>query len=350
MATDPNRPAPTEVSPEAPGDSRAPGDDKLRPPQGRGYARLAKRISSVTTKCLLTALVLVAGLAFGGQVLRWWAADTRAPQAASTAADALHHLGDPTRMHEMHFGDRAWSLRRQSIAGNKQAALAALRAGCREVLSGDLPPDRQPGEAESGLLGQLAKQKPVEEAEGKWRIYQLDQAFPMVLGTRPREDAADSQTQGPQSGPASRVAAWGMAIPNRERVWTLYTFQPRSHRSPRLVDVPDVPMPPECTRTLAITVAGGGATLTFEGPRPAKSWIEFYDRWFRSHNWEAAGEWRRSGGGWHGRYRSPTKSGAATVDVHFGPDGRGRLAGMVLVSGSGERQSGDRQSGDKQGG
>ena len=66
-------------SPPAPPRKRERGDAVWRlnlltskPP---GFAGLAKRISAWTTRGLLTLMVLVAGLGFGRQVLKWWAAD-----------------------------------------------------------------------------------------------------------------------------------------------------------------------------------------------------------------------------------------------------------------------------------
>ena len=54
-----------------------------------GFAALAKRISSWTTNSLLTLLVLVAGLGFGRQVLKWWRADASPPAGRASFRPAM---------------------------------------------------------------------------------------------------------------------------------------------------------------------------------------------------------------------------------------------------------------------
>jgi len=98
------------------------------------YAQIAKRISTCTTNCLLTAVVLVAGPGLGRQILAWWKADDGGPNAASSLAGLSDGLGDPSRMHILQFGDQPWSLRRQTIFGDERSATMALRASCRDVI------------------------------------------------------------------------------------------------------------------------------------------------------------------------------------------------------------------------
>ena len=141
---------------------------RLAPAAPSGYAALARRISAWTTNSLLTLVILIAGVGFGRQVLRWWAADAPSPAAAvPSAADAL---GDPWQPHLLHFGNQPWTIRRQSIAGNRAAAAAALRRACREGIETAAPPSREPTETESRFLASLDRLKPAEESPGKWQL------------------------------------------------------------------------------------------------------------------------------------------------------------------------------------
>ena len=299
------------------------------------YAQLAKRISTITTNCLLTALVLVAGLGFGRQVLRWWAADTPGSAALSGGDKHSDGLGDPRRLHVVQFGERPWSLRRQSIAGDRHTAASALREVCREVLREDRLPRRWPAEAQRDLLSRLARRDPAEEEPGNWRLYELDEAFPMVVGTQPQAAEAGSSQDENLAGSTHRVVVWGLALPTEPQAWNLFAFQPDAPAGERSAGLPEVPIPGECRRTLSMRVAGGGATLAFEGPQNPETWIEFYDRWSATHNWERTGHWQQFGSRWHARYVGPGEEdppGQWQVDVHFSSEARGRSTGLMMMS------------------
>ena len=229
--------------------------NSVGPARPSGYAALARRITAWTTNSLITLVILIAGVGFGRQVLRWWAADTPPPAALPSSADAL---GDPWQPHLLHFGKQPWAIRRQSIAGNRAAAAAALRHACREAIETALPPSKPPTETESRFLASLGRLKAAEESPGKWQLYELPNGFPMVVGTTGSQKsnvAQDSRRRKPtirgNSGsepPASaggndfnsltvtklaemprRVVIWGLAVPVDADMWSTYTFQPESN-------------------------------------------------------------------------------------------------------------------------
>jgi hypothetical protein len=315
-----------------------------------GYAAVARRISSWTTNCLLTAIILVAGLGFGRQVLYWWAGDPPRPAAAPPSLEAADGLGDPWQPQVLHFGDQQWSLGRQTIPGDRAAAATALRRACRQGIDVATPAPGQPSETETRFLASLERLKPAAESAGKWQIYELPHGFPMVVGTRTGKGGSDvsiatpstdeeKTVAGKQSPIAAnlaqlprRVVIWGLAIPMAAKVWTIYTFQPESDAGRANPGSANLPVPPEGRRLLSVQVADGGAILTLAGPDHPDAWMRFYDRWFVEHGWQAAGAWQRLGTSWHGRYTLSDPRRPETADVSFGPDGRGQCTGLLMTS------------------
>ena len=153
----------------------------------------------------------------------------------------------------------------------------------------------------------------------------------MVVGTRPWNNGTASEQGGRETKVESCVAAWGLATPDGPGVWTLWTFQPAPDRGEASAALPDIPTPPGCRRTLALRLVSRNATIALEGPQHPETWIEFYEQWFRTHNWRAEGEWRQSENSWHGRYRSPATGGDAAVDLHFRSNGHGGAGGLIVV-------------------
>ena len=58
----------------------------------------------------------------------------RARRRATLGLLPADALGDPSQPHLIQFGDGGWSMRRQTIQGDKQRAIERLRAACREAL------------------------------------------------------------------------------------------------------------------------------------------------------------------------------------------------------------------------
>ncbi len=298
------------------------------------YARLAKRISATTTNCLLTAIVLVAGLGFGRQVLRWWSSDSSTSAGPSRPTPMADGLGDLSRLHVLHFGQQPWSVCRQSISGGRDTAAATLRAACREMLQQRRLRDEPPGEAEREFLRRLGHREPVEQEPEKWRLYELDGAFPVVVGTQPQATTGAPLPEGDSAARGDRAVVWGLAFPAGSEVWTLLSFQPGEPAVDSADAAPVIPLPEGCKRTLSVRVAGGGATVAFAGPHEPEAWMEFYRQWFAAHNWRAAGQWRQFGPRWHGRYAAPAQDPDRRweVDVHFSHDAAGHGAGLLIIT------------------
>lgn len=296
--------------------------DAMRPtPTPPGFGSLARRLSGWTSRFLLSAVVLVAGLGFGRQVIRWWADDAPGAAASLQPPQTADGLGDPQRPHAVRFGDHAWNMRRVSIDGDKRAAADALRAACLELVGQGGPVPGLPEKTETDFLASLARRRPVEQQPGRWRLYELAEGLPMVVGTR-EGPAADVQ----------RVATWGLALPAGPDQWTLYAFEAGDVGDETAADVPEIPFPPDGRRIVALRVAGGGAMATFAGRDGPPAWARFYDRWFAERGWRATAAWRQTGDVWLARFTAPGSPPAAAVDLRFSPDGRGGATGLLMIA------------------
>lgn len=282
------------------------------PTKSHNFATLAKRISAWTTNSLLTLLILVTGVGFGRQTLKWWAADA---SASSIPGD---RLCAPSPFQTLQFGDNVWSLRRRSVVGDKKRVSEQLRAACREMLGREPLVDHSysslvpKGE---GKLDFLAGLTPVDHKTGKWRLYELHDAFPMAVGVATKPNSKEDH-----------AVVWGLALPVGDRQWTLSTFQMGISTSEGAFDKREVPLPHGGRQTLAMS-ASDGRIVAFSGPNRPEDWKKFYDNWF-SHQGYQPTTWRQVGSAWYAKFLGHGDS----VDVRFGPNERGDLSGLWMMT------------------
>jgi hypothetical protein len=297
-----------------------------------GFALLARRISSWTTNCVLSALILVAGLAFGRQVLDWWATDQTGTPEPPPQLAMTDGLGDPTRGHRLQFADAPWAMGRETVVGALEDVAKTLQASCRELTVASDPPNDAPGPSEARFLASLVGESPVAEEPGQWQVYQVEAGFPMVAGVR-TASGGSAQGDGEQVAQKTRrVVTWGLAVPAADQAWTLYTFYPANTATGPTADFAEVPLPPDSRKTVSIRAVGGGTMVAFGGPPEPTAWKAFFDRWFQERRWTTVGSWKRSGSTWHLRYARTADRRTEMIDVQFGPDGRGRLAGLLMIA------------------
>jgi hypothetical protein len=275
--------------------------------QSYSFAALAKRITVWTTNSLLTLIVLVAGLGFGRQVLNWWAA------GASPSPTVVNSVNDPAQIHTFQFGDNSWSLSRRSVTGDKNKAVEQLRVACREAL--EAGPSAAALPADDRFLTFLAGSTPVDQKPGKWRLYELNDAFPMTVGV-----ATTSLAE-------HRVVVWGLAMPTGDKQWTLSTFQSEVCSTGGQSGLSDVPLPPGSRRTLSLLATGGGI-IAFSGPDRSVEWKNFYDEWSAHQGWQQVASWQPTGTAWYAKFATPDD----LIDIRFGPDGHGGLSGLLMIT------------------
>ncbi len=278
---------------------------------------------------MLSAVVVIAGIGFGRQVLRWWRDDaTDVPPQLPAAASGLGH---PSAGHEVIVGDRPWSIVRQPFEGDAAAASRALLAACQnaasEITGTGLP---APGTEERELLARLAGSEPELQMPGGISLYALPDGFPMVVGTLSGGETAGSDRKGQVADLDTAVALWGIAVPVASTGWSLYTFRPESRPADREPARLEPPLPPGSRHLLQVRAAAGDATILFTGPMQPDAWKAFYDRWAAEVELQHGKGWQESGGAWHATYRS-SASGHATVEIHFDQPQGGQSRGVILV-------------------
>jgi len=316
-----------------------------RPPN---FASLARRITGWTTNGVLTVVVLVAGLSFGRQVLTWWAADDLSPgDAAITPANPL---SDPTQTQSLRFGDSAWTLSRRSVTGEMSNATKLLREECSKLLQtgrfcssfparllekegagNRTPPAANPEEAEA-LWKILAKSKPIAQQLGRWRLYELHETFPLMVGlvrggTLP-EPAASDNTRVNLAQLGYRMVIWGIAVPMGQQEWSLCMFYSKTAPAEGGTKVMDVPLPPEGHQILSLSAADGSGIVSIQGFQGILEWKQFYNEWFSRRGWTSSG-WRAVHDIWSTKF---SDSEGNSIDIRFGPDGRGGLSGLLMTA------------------
>jgi hypothetical protein len=297
-------------------------------PRRLGLAQLAKRISVWTSRWIVSAVILIAGLAFGRQVLYWWGSDRAEDGASPPQSVAAGALGDLRAEHTLEFGDTAWRMSRQLVAVDEGQVLRELQGRCAAVLRECAAPSGEPGPAERDFLKRVAGQKPAQEQAGQWRLFALDAAFPMVIGTRKLTPSPGVPGDRLVSG-GERVVTWGLAAPSGGKAWTLYTFQPAP---PAGGESPfsELPTPPGSRRTLLIRAADGGAVVSFRGHDSPNECKRFVDSWLAANGWRATGQWQPNGATWSLRCTRAVDNRRDSLDVLLVSDGSGEMTGLVL--------------------
>ncbi len=270
----------------------------------------------MTSRVVLSVVVVVAGVGVGRQVLNWW---REAADAIQSPHDAVPAIGDPSAAHEIAIGDRPWSIVRQTLQGDANAATNALLAACQnaaEETRGEALTTPGPGERE--LLARLAGSKPQRRSPRGVSLYSLRDGIPLVVGTR----ATASE---------SSVAIWGMAVPTSPTSWSLYTFRPEASSTINRAVLPRPPLPPECRCLLQVRAVDGEVSIVFTGPSQADQWREFYDRWADETGLQAASGWQESGDVWHIAYESTVPNTATVIRIHLGITQTGASRGLILA-------------------
>jgi len=317
-------------------DSGSPGLSADQSGAAPGFGRLARQMADWTSRLLLAGIILVAGLTFGRQVVRWWHVGQPSPGPGD--AGALPAAAPELETAQMiRFGRQGWVLRRREVAGDRQAAMDALlrearsaaraSAASRPARSG-VSGSRSVGPEERRLLALLAERTPAERQPGRWRIYRLDEAIPMaaVVAESPRDDGPEEGHD--LAGPGAGVITWAIAVPQGPGAWTIYGFQPGLSADGEGLLASRIPLPPEAERLLEVSGADG-SIAAFEMTATLEQAREVVDRWAAEHGLCGCGAWQQLGEGAARRFRASQGREEHILDVRLACSGAGRTRGVV---------------------
>lgn len=300
----------------------------------RDFGSLSRRIIGWTSNGLATALILVAGLTFGRQVLLWWGEESIAtsPRKADLTSleDGIKHL---------EFGAVSGAVQTRTVRGSRDDVLSALRDMCRPSKRPGAAAGAPPNEAEHRLLSELVDKEPAEAGDG-WRIDQLAQGLPMVIcSTTVERDSSRSRStkERPGNGMNSvprlpldlRIVAIGLAVPAADDAWSAFAFVLGAERGSAAGAVP-IPLPAASSLGITLTQPDGMVLTTFRGQGPPAAWETHFQELPPSSGWQlraksvASRRWllefdRRS-------------ANSFRAQVHFEYDGHGGLCGLALVT------------------
>lgn len=321
-------------------DSSGPAGKGTQPKrrQPTGLAAVARKLSRRTTDLLAIALVLVAGLGLGWQVIDWWLTD---PADVLSHRDGLESLlGDPrtggTEPVFLKFGTQSSLLRREAVEGTRRDARTALLGIGKRTAETARPPNRPPSEAERQLLQHLETRSPAAERPGRWRVDISDGPLQLMVATRRFAARSDDPGADSASGDRGRMVCWGLAFPAAPETWVVYSFEPArpdaaADSGPgKGASAPlDVPRPPGSRRLLAVRSPSGGTLTGFEGAGSAKSWRAFWNDWFERQGGTAVQPWSSAKTGWKASFRHPA---GARIEIYLVPSGTGVWTGLIHVS------------------
>jgi hypothetical protein len=271
---------------------------------------------------LATGLVLVCAVLLGRMVLGWWRADQRNAQAGRAAQDVVGSglALDESQPFQLDLGPQLGRLSRQTFHGGLGEVLDQLTRAARTTGLASAASEGEVGPAESKLLARLATTEPVDGQPGEWAVYRLEEPYPMAVCVR--------ETQaGPNIvGGARRVVSWGLGIPLGKDQWTLFAFAPGAE-SQASVAIDELPLPPNSRRTFVLRSARHESLVTISGSGIPSDWKDFFDTWFKQHDWPDA-TWRQIAGVWHARFEQPRQG---RIDVQFLADDEQTLTGLLTV-------------------
>ena len=300
----------------------------------RDFGSLSRRIIGWTSNGLATALILVAGLTFGRQVLVWWREE---PPAADLSKQSLASPDDGIQ--QLAFGALSGPVQTRKISGSRDDVLAALRDMCRPSERPSAAAGAPLNEYEARLLASLADQKPAETGDG-WRIDQLPQGLPMVICSKTvKRDSSRSTSTGEQSGNGIntvlrvpldlRIVAIGLAVPAADNAWSAFAFALGAEKGSAAGTVP-IPLPAGTSLGITLTQPDGMVLTTFRGQGTPAAWATHFQELPPSSGWQLRAKSAASPRWFFEFDRRSANSFRA--QVHFEYDGHGGLSGLALVT------------------
>lgn len=306
-------------------------DSLSHPPTDRGALGPAQRVAAWTTRLVLCGVIAAVGLGFGRQVIEWWAPSGDSPSVESPA-QGTPLPADTADRQMVSVGAGPWRLLRELVAGPREQVAAVLVQRAVEITATAPLPHTPPEAAEKALLARAATiPLDVGPQGANWRVVPVDLGVPTAVGLKwpdnrpPAEGVNLAQTD-------ARVVTWGLAVPADESAWAVYCVFSEQATTDPAGAAPELPLPPEARRTLALGTVGGGAMVGFEGRIDPAACQRFFRQWFSQNGWTCVGSWRTADDGWFARFEKSSSRGSAVVDVRVGLDEQRQLQGLLVLS------------------
>jgi len=307
---------------------------------GRDFGHLARRIAGWTTNGLATALVIIAGLTLGRQVLIWWG---ETPATSPTARARDSGTGPEPEVRQLEFGALATTVQTRQIRGKHQDVLRELRELCRPATRPGSSNSSSASPAELRLLAELAGKVPAESGDG-WRIDEWPQLIPLVIcSTIAHVNSLPSKVEGISGNEKKsvlptpldlRIVSIGLAVPGNEDEWTAYAFRVDG-ASPATSGESTIPLPPDSQRVMSLLQPDGSILTTFRGEGQVSAWEDHFRTGVHAKGWQIQGHPPKASGRWQAEFLRDGEK-PLRAQVHFEYDGQGGLHGLAFVAPAGE--------------
>ncbi len=218
---------------------------------------------------------------------------------------------------------------RREVHGSREQAEKQLQRDCREQIAGAAPSRNEPTPKEKSLLAALAKYSVIDADPRDWQLFALGGNKLITVGVKPPLAKEAGNKQGKIA--ASQVVLWGIVLPKGENDWSELLFVPSKEVDSAIPLLSDIPLPPKCRKMLTVQAVNGGAMVAFSGPGRPENWRGHFEKSFAKGGWKPVFPWQNTASAWYAQYRGRYKDKSCTADVHFYPDGKGEMSGLVIV-------------------
>lgn len=304
------------------------------------FGELARRITDVTSRVLITFLILAAGLSFGIQVLRWWreSSATAPPPGIDPGSVERTYGGGPRVPTRFNLMTARGGLSAVSLSGNEREAEKQAEELCLQMARATTIPTSPPGREELELLERLKTARPVRSDGGDLHLFRCPGDFSLwaivrqsseeAVGGGKSNIAPSASRAGPGPGGAlvapekseataiPRVVGWGVLMPAGGERWTLYfatVYGAGLGWAPAIGEMPQkggmrrsvIEAPPGAKWTFQLSLSPGNWVGVFEetSPGSAATWPLFLDRNLAREGWHPLGEWTQRDDTTGRRYR-----------------------------------------------
>lgn len=294
---------------------------------------LARHMSRRATDFVAIAVVAAGVFAVSGRLAEWWSTspgDVLHPdQAVADVVGKQEPWGAGESSVSLRLGQLPLIMHRQVVIGNEDRAFSAAIHACRDLLdrSGrDTRPVSVANDAEAAVLALLREIQPIEEVDGRWRLYRVDQPGSFVVGTL----LIGVQVVGTESETTEAnysLVCWSMAVPKGLEQWTVFAFEKSD--SPKGIAF-NVPIPPQSQFVLTVADRNGGQLGAFESLEGAfphqelDSWVRFFDQELPLNGWRPVRDWSPAVSGVTARFE--VTGMACELQIQ---EASGRLVGLV---------------------